>query len=371
LLQYRFHYVGLLRSPASWAKVARELLLALIELGHTVGATEAVDDRYQPEFQLPVALETILGPPPKRCIQLTFASPMEYPRLLGIPPRVGLLVNESTRWPPQWVAMAHDHVERVVVPSQFCRDTLADSGFPRNRIGVVHHGIDPLIYGRGNRPTPGSRSNLVLLFVGTPARRKGLDILLRALEQAFSWNDPVTLVIKTLNYSAEARPYLDQQWRKHVSSLQRRGYEINVRTSVLSEPDMADLYRSADLLCQPFRGEGFCLPLLEAMACGTPVLATGWSGPLDFVDESVGFVVRGFSLKRAGSMLQNFTDSGGEALMAEPDVDAVAAALREAATDRAGLASRGEAASRRASDWTWLRIARRLIADLVQSGLAN
>jgi glycosyltransferase involved in cell wall biosynthesis len=167
------------------------------------------------------------------------------------------------------------------------------------------------------------------------------------------------------------RPYLDQQWREQVSALQRRGYRIDVLTSVLSEPAMADLYRSADLLCQPFRGEGFCLPLLEAMACGTPVLATGWSGPLDFIDESIGFVVRDFVLKPAGSMLQNVTYASGEVLMAEPDVAAVAAALREAAADRAGLAARGQAASQRASDWTWSRTARQLVDDLVQSGLAN
>lgn len=367
----RIHYTGMLRSPASWSKVARELLLALIEEGYPVGASELFEDRCQPDFPLPPALINILKPPDEGDIKLTFSDPVDYPRILKHPPRVGMLVYEATRWPPHWVALAHENVEHVVVPSNFCRETLADSGYPIGRISVVPHGIDPTLYHARNRQTPGSRPVLRLLFVGTPARRKGLDILLSAIETAFSPDDSVSLVVKTIAYDdAEARPYVDRGWREKVDSLRRRGYRIDVLTDVLSEAEMAELYRSADLICLPSRGEGFALPLLEALACGTPALTTAWSGQTDFVDDSVGFPVREFSLIPGGEMLIDFDHpSRSQASMVEPSVGAVAAALRRASGERAGLARRGEAAGERAGRWTWKAAAAELVEGMARAGI--
>jgi glycosyltransferase involved in cell wall biosynthesis len=367
----RIHYTGMLRSPASWSKVARELLLALIEEGYLVGASELFEDRCQPDFPLPPALLDALRPAEEGDIQLTFSDPVDYPRILKRPPRVGMLVYEATLWPPHWVALAQEHLEHVVVPSNFCRETLADSGYPLSRISVVPHGIDPTLYHARGRSTPGSGSALRLLFVGTPARRKGLDILLSAIETAFSPADSVSLVIKTLPYSdAEARPYVDRSWRERVESLRRRGYRIDVLTDVLSETELAELYRRVDLICLPSRGEGFALPLLEAMACGTPALTTGWSGPTDFVDDANGFPVREYSLIPGGQMLIDFNHpSRSQAQMVEPSASAVSDCLRRAFEDRAGLARKGEAAGELAARWTWKAAALQLVEGMERAGI--
>ncbi len=59
----------------------------------------------------------------------------------------------------------------------------------------------------------------------------------------------------------------------------------------LSRPQMRDLYRSTDVLVAPSRGEGYGRPLLEALSCGVPVIATRWGGQTDFVTEENGWLV--------------------------------------------------------------------------------
>jgi glycosyltransferase involved in cell wall biosynthesis len=365
------HYFGLLRSSASWAKVARELLVALIRAGHPVSATEIVEDRYERGFQLTQELQDIMKAPQGDGLGLTFCSPTDYRRFPDGAIQVGLLVFEGTRWPPHWVRLALEYLDLALVPSRFCLRSLVTSGFPAERVAVLPHGIDPEIYRPAGRRTPGALSTLNLLFVGTPARRKGLDVLLRALESAFAPSDPVVLRVKTPLYpDEESRPYLDAGWRERIRRLQGQGYRIEVLTDLLTEAEMAELYRHADLLCQPFRAEGFGMPLLEAMACGTPVLATAWSGPLDFIDDTVGSLVREIRLIPGGSMLLDYPPGAPPSKIAEPEVAAVARALRRAAKHRRRLAVWGEEAALRARGWSWAEAARTLSGHLseVQAG---
>jgi glycosyltransferase involved in cell wall biosynthesis len=57
----------------------------------------------------------------------------------------------------------------------------------------------------------------------------------------------------------------------------------------LTSSELAGIYTAADCLVQPYRGEGFCLPALEAMACGVPVMVTNGGPTDDFVDDTVGW----------------------------------------------------------------------------------
>ena len=63
-----------------------------------------------------------------------------------------------------------------------------------------------------------------------------------------------------------------------MAELRERGYPVEYIDRSLTEAEMAGLYAACDCLVHPFRGEGFGLPVVEAMACGLPAIVTG-AGP--------------------------------------------------------------------------------------------
>ena len=360
-------YVGMLRSVASWAKVARELIIALRNAGVHVCVQERADDRFDPDFQLPVQVAEVLRTscqvPDAAHVTVTFSEPGDYAQLPMGSASIGLLAWEASQWPDDWLAAARRHASRIVVPSAFPAQTLVDSGFPRERIGVVPHGVDQARFSPGDRQPPGSRELLTLLFVGTPARRKGLDVLVEAIRQAFPGGG-IRLVVKMAPYTdAESRPYLDPLWRNRLATLEAGGHQVDIIDEVISEQDMAQLYRAADLLCHPFRGECFPLPFLEAMACGTPLLCTAWSGPLDLLDAETALLVPPAGQVPAAPMLPEPGIVPPTATMAEPDLSAVVRQLRTADDRRDLLGLLGGRAHRLVLDWTWAAAAEHLVRE--------
>ena len=55
--------------------------------------------------------------------------------------------------------------------------------------------------------------------------------------------------------------------------------------------ELAGLYAACDCLVHPYRGEGFGLPIAEAMACGLPAIVTGYGAAMDFCDERTSYPI--------------------------------------------------------------------------------
>jgi glycosyltransferase involved in cell wall biosynthesis len=86
-----------------------------------------------------------------------------------------------------------------------------------------------------------------------------------------------------------------------------------------SQEDMAALYSAFDVLANPSYGEGFGVPAVEAQACGTRVIASGWAGSADLVAED-GWLLQGIP----------FWDEPQKAWFQIPLVDSIVNALVEA-----------------------------------------
>ena len=67
------------------------------------------------------------------------------------------------------------------------------------------------------------------------------------------------------------------------------GARIAYITDDLTEQEMASLYAACDVLVHPYRGEGFGLPVIEAMACGLPVIVTAGGSTDDFATDEFAF----------------------------------------------------------------------------------
>jgi len=138
-----------------------------------------------------------------------------------------------------------DHV--LVVSERTRRDVEERYRLAPEKVTVTPNGVDPSF-------TPGGERDGYLLFVGAIQRRKDP---LAALEAARSVGLPLVVA------GPEKEPALAQRLREGGADL--RGY--------VSKTELAELYRGAAALVLPSRFEGFGLPVLEAMACGTPVVA--------------------------------------------------------------------------------------------------
>jgi glycosyltransferase involved in cell wall biosynthesis len=137
---------------------------------------------------------------------------------------------------------------RVLTVSERTRRDLRELyGLPDEKIVVTPNGVDPAF-------TPGEGAHDYALLVGAVQERKNPLAALAAADAA-----GLPLVV--------AGPAKDEALARE---LERRGARV---TGYVEQGELVRLYRGAACLVQPSRFEGFGLPVLEAMACGTPVVA--------------------------------------------------------------------------------------------------
>ncbi len=164
-------------------------------------------------------------------------------------------------------------------------------------------------------------------------------MLLEAYARTFTAADDVCLVIKDMGTGSF---YQGQTAGQQIAEHQRRdgAAEIVYLDRTLNDAELAGLYTACDCLAHPYRGEGFGLPIAEAMACGLPVLVTAAGAALDFCTEDNAYLIaaqkRLFADQRVGEL-----ETVDHPWLAEPDPAALAALLRHVFEHRDEAKERG------------------------------
>jgi glycosyltransferase involved in cell wall biosynthesis len=229
---------------------------------------------------------------------------------------------------------------RVIVPSKATRDELvrvldADPTL----IDVAYHGVDPQLF---HVPTDADKARVAarlglrgeyVAFLGVLEPRKNVPALIRGWVEAVTWrDDPPALVLAG-----------GSGWDEDVDGAVAEvpSHLRVVRPGYLRFADLPGYLGGATVVAFPSHGEGFGLPVLEAMACGTPVLTT-----------------QRLSLPEVGGDAVAYT---------EPDAASIGAALSALLDDAARRRVLADAALARAREFTWAASAEAHLASYARA----
>ncbi len=193
---------------------------------------------------------------------------------------IGYWAWELPRLPEDWQP-SFRYVHEIWVPSNFTRDAIAAA--TDKPVHVVHHPLPPMMV------TPDMRGKLGLpaealvvlnvVHLGSAFARKNPLAAIAAFRRAFGNASDRVLVIKLIASGATT-------WARRALEEAIAGADnIRLIDGMLPEADMMGLMAAADIVISLHRSEGFGLVPAQAMALGKPVIATAWSGNLDFMSK--------------------------------------------------------------------------------------
>lgn len=269
--------------------------------------------------------------------------------------KIGYTMLEVTGIPDDWVRQAN-MMDEVWVPSHFNLQTFRDSGVTRP-IHVIPLGVDP-DYLHPQIAAKRFSERYTFLSVFEWGERKAPEVLLRAYAAAFTAKDDVVLVLKTDNRDGDVN--VAQQIAD--LGLPADGPKIVVLYNrEVPAYQLGRLYKAADCFVTSTRGEGWGMPILEAMACGLPAIATSWSAQTEFLRDGISYPVRVARLIPAVAKCPYYAGFA----WADPDVEHLAHLMRYVYEHRDEARAVGaRAAEVVARDWTWDRAAEKIMARL-------
>lgn len=305
--------------------------------------------------------------------------PEHWPQLFETRKRnIGCTVWETDRAPAHWRPL-FDRADRIVVPCEMNRATFEASGTPTpvrvvphvRRHAWNHFTPSDLAAARDRHGVAAAR--FIFLSISTWDPRKAVPGLLRAFVRAFRDDEGVALVLKTAPIGFGPPPHYER-----ASTLELAQAAVDAETDALDRdaPPIAVLpfeaggreidllHELADAYVTLPHGEGWALGAFDAAARGTPVIATGWSGHLDWLGAGWPGAV-GHRLVGAPAWPPDRPSYWPSQRWAEPDLDHAAMLMREHVRDPARFrATAATIAERIADDYTEPRIARAFLAAL-------
>lgn len=218
--------------------------------------------------------------------------------------RIGFPVHEGIKLPPDWTEICNSGcIERLFVPSKATKNLFFSNGV-RVPINIIPEGVDikqfnptgvaAQISAEGENAEKFTKEKYfvflnVSAWTGQSNDRKGTDALIKAFAEEFDKDEKCILYLKV---SAFWQPPFNVTRAIDFLGITKDRPLIVTDNACLPEKYLPELYRMGDCFVFPTRGEAFGLPIIEAMACGLPIITTKnyESGHMDFQNENTFFV---------------------------------------------------------------------------------
>lgn len=273
---------------------------------------------------------------------------------------IGLLVWETSALPPS-ARLILDLLDEIWTPSSYCAAVFRQHF--TGPVEVVPHALDPAFAPPGaTRPGPAqsgtTRPNGPFRFYFcfdelSWCTRKNPAGAVEAFRRAFpAGNEPVELMVKLRHTGgsgvATSHSLPSASHRREIGRFHRLAAEdarIRLLGGDYETADMVALMQDCDCYVSLHRAEGFGYTMAEAMMCGKPVIASRYSGNLDYMDEGCAFLVGGVERYMAQD---EYIDVPPGSRWFEPNLEEAAAAMRQVFQNGKERTRRAAAAGERA-----------------------
>ena len=212
---------------------------------------------------------------------------------------------ETDRCNPAWIDRCNQ-MDLIVVPSSFTKSIVEKSGIVLKEIKVIPEYFNQKILNKNSTTSfekIKTRFNFLMMAQLTDVNpendRKNILNTIKTFCETFENNKDVGLILKTSagKYSQEDKKITVEVMKNLLSQVRKSNFpKVHLLHGDMSSKEIADLYNSKKVhaFLSATRGEGYGIPLVDAAAAGIPVIATNWSGHLDFLKDD--FVKVDYSL---------------------------------------------------------------------------
>tara|TARA_R100000664_G_scaffold31446_1_gene45046 strand:- start:15002 stop:16108 length:1107 start_codon:yes stop_codon:yes gene_type:complete len=358
-------YIGNYKDGTGWANACINNMLALDSAGVDVvprainfnGANAEV-----PERILELESNTSLGS--DICIQHTLPHLYVYDRRFK---NIGFYVTETHSFSDSMWQKSINLMDEAWVPNKQMVKASQRSGV-KVPIRIAPHSLDMSKYDNveSTASAPELEGTFNFCFVGEMSKRKNIEALLRAFHTEFHPSEPVNILFKVhkSGYDSDQSLSLFRELSSHVKRSLKTGKKYKeevVIAGYLEHQHLHSLMKQAHCFVMPSFGEAWCIPAMEAMALGMPVIYTQGTGMDDFC---VGFPVESTlqPCYEATDTLDSLYTADSKWM--EPDVSDLAAKMRIAyqqySTDKKAYDNLCQNAKHGASSYDTATIGRQL-----------
>jgi len=299
-------------------------------------------------------LDMILKPERTDDYNLIVTTPHNWKMYTGMKKNIGYCVWEGDKVPESWIdEFLNPDIDLIFVPSKHTKDAIENTfgnkeslsyTYCMNKVKIVPHGVDLTLFHK----TVNENKPFIFLcskgWRGTSWDRGGVQYVLKAFNEEFTKDDKVELLVK-LNQA-----YINSQTLNQAMTgmnLVKDRATIKITLDDVPYEKLYKLYNQCDVYVCATRAEAFNLPGIEAMACGLPVIQTGYGGQTDYMTPQNSLTIDyKLELVKDDIMYEGIQ-------WATPDIEDLKKKMRWAFENQEEMKEKGKQSLEDSKNWTW------------------